>query len=88
MASIRFKGHNSNNDTTTCKAQQTMNTFIDLSGVRGVFFNRRSGKWRAMLKFQGKDHYLGEYVKRDDAIKARQRAEEQYFAPLLEKYQK
>ncbi len=56
------------------------------SGVRGVFFNRRSGKWRAMLKFQGKDHYLGEYVKIEDAMKARQRAEEQYFAPLLEKY--
>lgn len=56
------------------------------SGVRGVFFNRRSGKWRAMLKFQGKDHYLGEYVKIEDAIKARQRAEDQYFAPLLDKY--
>jgi len=39
-----------------------------------------------MLKFQGKDHYLGEYVKIEDAIKARQHAEEQYFAPLLEKY--
>lgn len=56
------------------------------SGVRGVFFNRRSGKWRAALRFQGKDHYLGEYQKIEDAIKARQRAEEIYFAPLLEKY--
>lgn len=57
------------------------------SGVRGVFFNRRSGKWRASLKFQGQDHYLGEYVNVEDAIKARQRAEEIYFAPLLEKYE-
>lgn len=40
------------------------------SGVRGVFFNRRSGKWRATLKFQGLDHYLGEYIKIEDAIKA------------------
>ena len=30
------------------------------SGVRGVFFNKRTGKLRAMLKFQGVDHYLGE----------------------------
>lgn len=56
------------------------------SGVRGVFFNRRSGKWRAVLKFQGINHYLGEYEKIEEAVKARQRAEEQYFAPLLEKY--
>lgn len=57
------------------------------SGVRGVFFNQRTGKWRAALKCQGKDHYLGEYVKIEDAINARRCAEEQYFAPLLEKYQ-
>lgn len=56
------------------------------SGVRGVFFNRRSGKWRATLKFQGQDHYLGEYIKIEDAIKARQRAEELYFTPVIEKY--
>lgn len=56
------------------------------SGVRGVFFNRRSGKWRATLKLQGKSHYLGEYVQMEDAIKARQLAEEQYFSPLLKKY--
>ena len=56
------------------------------SGVRGVFFNRRSGKWRATLKFQGLDHYLGEYIKIEDAIKARQRAEELLYTPVLEKY--
>ena len=56
------------------------------SGVRGVFFNRRSGKWRATLKFQGLDHYLGEYIKIEDAIKARQRAEELFYTPVLEKY--
>lgn len=56
------------------------------SGVRGVFFNRRSGKWRATLKFQGQDHYLGEHIKIEDAIKARQRAEELFYTPVLEKY--
>ena len=56
------------------------------SGVRGVFFNRRSGKRRATLKFQGLDHYLGEYIKIEDAIKARQRAEELFYTPVLEKY--
>ena len=56
------------------------------SGVRGVFFNNRTGKWRAMLKFQGVNHYLGEYKDIEDAIKARGRAEEEYFAPVLERY--
>lgn len=56
------------------------------SGVRGVRFNRRSGKWRATLRFQRKDYYLGEYTNIEDAIKARQRAEERYYAPILEKY--
>ena len=56
------------------------------SGVRGVFLNRKSGKWRATLRFKGNDHYLGEFVNVEDAIKARHRAEELYFALLLEKY--
>ena len=56
------------------------------SGVRGVFWNRKTGKWRATLKFKGENHYLGEFVNIDDAIKARSRAEELFFAPLVEKY--
>lgn len=56
------------------------------SGVRGVRFNRRSGKWRATLRFQRKDYYLGEYANIEEAIKARQQAEERYYAPILEKY--
>jgi len=72
--------------TQLSKLARTSPNANSTSGVRGVFFNRRSGKWRASIKFQGKHHYLGEHVKIEEAIKARQRAEEQYFAPLLEKY--
>lgn len=56
------------------------------SGVRGVFFNSRTGKWRAMLKFQCVNHYLGEYKEMEEAKKARWKAEEYYFAPVLERY--
>lgn len=72
--------------TQLCKLSATKANTNSTSGVRGVFFNRRSGKWRACLQFQGKDHYLGEYVKIEDAIKARQRAEELYYTPVIEKY--
>lgn len=56
------------------------------TGVRGVFFNNRTQKYRAMLRCQGKDHYLGEYVRLEDAVKARKEAEDRYFAPLLARY--
>lgn len=72
--------------TQITKLVSTKANINSKSGIRGVFFNRRSGKWRASLKFQGKDHYLGEYQNMEDAIKARKRAEELYFAPMIEKY--
>lgn len=72
--------------TQLCKLSTTKANANSSSGIRGVFFNRRSGKWRATLKFQGLDHYLGEYIKIEDAIKARQRAEELFYTPVLEKY--
>lgn len=72
--------------TQVCKLTATRPNANSSSGVRGVFLNRKSGKWRATLRFKGNDHYLGEFVNVEDAIKARHRAEELYFAPLLEKY--
>lgn len=56
------------------------------SGVRGVFFNNRSRKWRAMLRFQRKNIYLGEYTDFNAAVKARKEAEEKYFTSFLEEY--
>lgn len=73
--------------TQLCRLSSTKANANSSSGIRGVFFNRRSGKWRATIKFQGKDHYLGEYAEMADAVKARQQAEELYFAPVIEKYE-
>lgn len=56
------------------------------SGVKGVFFNNRTQKWRAMLRFQGINHYLGEYKDLNDAIKARKLGEEKYFEPFLREH--
>ncbi|MBE7114411.1 hypothetical protein FT641_18670 [Bacillus paranthracis] len=56
------------------------------SGVTGVSWNKRSGKWRASINFKGKSIYLGQYVRMEDAIKARKEAEEEYFKSILEKY--
>ncbi len=56
------------------------------SGVRGVFFNSRSRKWRAMLRFRRKNIYLGEYADFNQAVEARKEAEEKYFQSFLEEY--
>jgi len=72
--------------TQLSKIASTRPTAANKSGVRGVFFNKRTGKWRASLRFRGENHYLGEYHDKSDAVKARLRAEERYFEPILERY--
>lgn len=55
------------------------------SGVRGVYYNRKRGKWIAQIMFKGKCYYLGGYDKIEDAAKARARGEEM-FDDFLEWY--
>ncbi|MDQ5983898.1 MAG: hypothetical protein RUMPE_01341 [Eubacteriales bacterium SKADARSKE-1] len=56
------------------------------SGVKGIYFNKRNQRYHAQLMFQRKQHHLGYYGNIEDAKKARQEAEDQYFKPILEKY--
>lgn len=55
----------------------------NLSGVRGVYLDRKTGKYRARLKFQGKLYNLGSYALLEDAVKARRRGEEEIFDTFL-----
>ena len=54
------------------------------SGVRGVYFEKKSNKWRARLKFQGKIMSFGSYERFEDAVAARKAAEKEYFGAFLE----
>jgi len=56
------------------------------SGVKGVTWDKQTGKWRALIEFQGKRKSLGRFENIADAIQARKNAEEKYFKPMLEKY--
>ena len=56
------------------------------SGVRGVYFDRRTGRWRARLKFKGKLMSFGSYANFEDAVKARKQAEAEYFGEFLTQY--
>lgn len=54
------------------------------SGHKGVMWNKHRNKWTATIGFRGKQIFLGNYDDKEDAIKARQLAEEKYFKPILE----
>lgn len=56
------------------------------TGVRGVSYQKRNGKYRAYIYFKNKCINLGEFTKLQDAAKARANAEEKYYKPILEKY--
>ncbi len=58
------------------------------TGVRGVSYRSKNGKYRAYIYFKNKRIELGEYTKLEDAAKARENAEEIYYKPILEKYNK
>ena len=56
------------------------------SGVPGVTWVVRDRMWRATIRFKGERHYLGEYRKFEDAVKARKRAEEDLHDNFLHEF--
>lgn len=57
------------------------------SGIRGVWFDKRTNMWAAEIKFQGKKMFLGRYKDKNKAIKARKNAEDEYFKPIKEEFE-
>lgn len=55
------------------------------SGHKGVWWDKSRGMWQAYIQVHGKRVHLGRYYDIKDAIRAREAAEEEYFAPLIEK---
>ncbi len=72
--------------TQLSKLQSNSNYSTNSSGVKGVYFDRRTGKWRARLRFKRKLMNFGSYTSLDDAIEARKKAEESVFAEFLESH--
>jgi hypothetical protein len=54
------------------------------SGYRGVYFDNTKQKWRSQIRFNKKCHKLGLYENKLDAVKARQKAELEYYGKILE----
>lgn len=48
------------------------------SGVRGVFWDSNRNQWRAEIKANGRKVNLGRFGRKEEAIKAREQAEQKY----------
>ncbi len=64
-----------NKENTRNRSLQSNNT----SGFTGVRLDKRSGRWTAHIKVDGKSIYLGSSINKDDAIRKRLQAEVKYF---------
>ncbi len=56
------------------------------SGIRGVYLDNKTGRYRARIKFQGKLYNLGSYYTLEEAMEARREGEERIFGSFLENY--
>lgn len=54
------------------------------SGCRGVYYDKKTNKYRARLRFKGKTMSFGSYTNFEDAVKARKAAEQEYYGSFLE----
>lgn len=57
------------------------------SGVRGVHWHKRSQKWRAFIRVQGKHLYLGSFETIEKAAAARKVAAKEYFGEFCNEEQ-
>lgn len=56
------------------------------SGIRGVYWSTREQCWIAKITVRRKSITLGRFRGLEAAIAARKKAEEKYFAPIIEEY--
>jgi len=81
-ANLGFEG-----GTQITKIKNRPEASDNLSGVRGVYLDKKTGKYRARLKFRGQLYDLGTYAQLEDAVKARRRGEEEIFGKFLDSLQ-
>lgn len=56
------------------------------TGIRGVSYSTRRGKYRANIGFRGQKFELGYFDTLEEAAKARKAAEERLYKPLIEEW--
>lgn len=78
-ANLGFEG-----GTQITKIQNRKEESDNITGFRGVYFECKTRKYRAKLKFRGKLYNFGSYYRLEGAVKARRRGEEEVYDKYLE----
>lgn len=89
LAEVRFAEHRKNMRKYKTNVGYLMRTTVNknnTTGHTGVCFNRARQQFIASITFQGKTHYLGCFSKMSEAVKARERAEEELYTPVIERF--
>ena len=74
---LRFMNRSQNASNISIRKDNT-------SGFIGVYWSKEENKWFSLIQYNRKSHHLGYYTDKEDAIKARLRAEKEFmseFAP-------
>lgn len=82
------KNNMKNNLELSTFSKNNMNkalTKSNTSGYTGVNYIKRLDKWSSTIKKDYKSIWLGYYDKKEDAIKARQKAELKYFGKIIKR---
>ena len=69
--------------TQISRITSTKLSATNTSGARGVYWDKKSNKWRARLRFKGKAYHFGMYANFDDAVKARKEGEQRIYGEFL-----
>lgn len=70
--------------TALCMIKPTRRVYASSkTGVSGVVWDKRRKKYHVSITLCGKNHFLGYFADKDEAIKARVAGEQKYFDPLL-----
>lgn len=75
------------NGTYIPSLKRTEKNKNNTSGCTGVGYRADRGKWRAYIKFQRKDIFLGNFDSYEDAVAVRKIAEREYFGKAIEEYE-
>lgn len=77
------KTDNRKNNLRTCSHQQNnynkLMSKFNTSGHTGVQWDKRNNRWRSRISVNGKDIHLGLFKEYEDAVKAREEAEDKYY---------
>lgn len=85
----KFEEFNVKNFVENTSLSQLQATFKNnTSGWKGVCWDKKGQCWKAYIYFKNKRHHLCSSKDINVAIQARKKAEEKYFKPILDKYNK